>query len=398
MRSYAGAATPRNLPLGPACGRDWGPVSIRPMDVTDLLARLVAIDSVNPALVPGAAGEREIAAFVAGWLSEHGLDVTVVGSDRPSVVGVAHGRGGGRSLMLNAHTDTVSVAGMESPHEPVVRDGRLHGRGAFDMKGGLAAIMLAGAAAARDGLRGDVIVAAVADEEHASEGTQAVLERWSADACIVTEPTGLRACIAHKGFAWVEIETRGVAAHGSRVDLGVDAIAGMGPVLAGIPALQERLNGRPHPLLGPGGLHASLISGGVELSSYPDRCVLSVERRTIPGESPDVVEAELRELLSLAPVEGEVRMGLVREPFAVEPDAAIVTTLLSAAAGVLGAEPATYGESPWMDSAFTAAAGIPTVVFGASGDGAHALVEYADLASLDSLVEILNATVRSFCS
>jgi acetylornithine deacetylase len=364
----------------------------------DLLAQLVAIDSVNPALVPGAAGEREIAAFVADWLSSSGLDVTVIGTERPSVVGVARGSGGGRSLLLNAHTDTVSVAGMEHPHEPQRRDGRLYGRGAYDMKGGLAAIMLAGAEAARAGLRGDVIVAAVADEEHASEGIQAVLRDWTADAAVVTEPTHLRACIAHKGFAWAEIETHGVAAHGSRVDLGVDAIAAMGLVLAGIPALQAELNRRPHPLLGPGSLHASLISGGVELSSYPDRCVLSLERRTLPGETAEIVEAELRGLLALAPVEGEVRMGLVREPFAIDPGEPVVTTLRRAAAGVLGTEPETYGETPWMDAAFLSAAGIPTVVFGASGAGAHALEEYADLDSLDRLVEILGATLREFCA
>ena len=168
---------------------------------TDLLAALVAIDSVNPALVPGGAGEAEIAAFVAAWLTEQGLEVTIDEplAGRPSVVGVARGTGGGASLMLNAHLDTVNVDGMERPHEPVVRDGRLYGRGAYDMKGGLAAIMAAGAAAARDGLAGDVIVTAVADEEHASEGVQSVLRRWRADACIVTEPTHLRACVAHGG-------------------------------------------------------------------------------------------------------------------------------------------------------------------------------------------------------
>jgi acetylornithine deacetylase len=365
----------------------------------DLLADLVSIDSVNPALVPGAAGEREIAGFVAEWLRARGLEVSLLGPEaRPSVVGVARGRGGGASLMLCAHTDTVSVAGMSSPHSPRIEDGRLYGRGAFDMKGGLAAIMQAAAAAAALDLRGDVIVAAVSDEEYASDGVQDVLAGWRADACIVTEPTDLRACIAHKGFIWAEIETHGVAAHGSRVDLGVDAIAGMGPVLAGIPALQERLNASPHPLLGPGSLHASLISGGIELSSYPDRCVLSVERRTVPGETAESVEAELRELLALAPVGGDVRMGLVREPFSVDPDAPIVTTLLSAATDVLGNAPAVYAETPWMDSAFTSAAGIPTVVFGAGGAGAHALEEYADLASLGSLVEVLIATVRRFCS
>jgi acetylornithine deacetylase len=365
----------------------------------------VAIDSVNPALVPGAAGEADIAAFVAGWLAERGLDVTVDEPlpGRPSVVGVARGTGGGAALMLNAHIDTVGVAGMQRPHAPEVRDGRLYGRGAHDMKGGLAAIMLAGAAVAGAGLRGDVIVTAVADEEHASEGVQSVLRRWSADGCVVTEPTSLRACVAHKGFVWAELELRGRAAHGSRPDLGADAIAGMAPVLAGLRALQARLDDRPHPLLGPASLHASLIAGGQELSSYPERCVLSVERRTLPGETVADVERELEALLALARAEdprlaSELRIGLSRQPFEVDPEAPIVTTLRAAAEEALGAPPPVVGDHPWMDAAFTAAAGIPTVVFGPGGAGAHAVEEYADLDSVARCADALVATARRFCA
>lgn len=375
------------------------------MDAATLLADLVAIDSVNPALVPGAAGEAQIAAFVAAWLEARGLQVTVVDepAGRPSVVAVARGSGGGASLMLNAHLDTVGVAGMARPHEPELRDGRLHGRGAYDMKGGLAAIMLAGAAAAGAGLRGDVLVTAVADEEHASEGTQAVLRRFGADACVVTEPTHLRACVAHKGFVWAELETRGRAAHGSRPDLGADAIAGMGPVLAAIGALQERLDAAPHPLLGPASLHASLISGGQELSSYPARCVLAVERRTLPGETAAEVRRELEELLALARdadprLQTELRIGLTREPFEVDPGAPVVTTLRAAGAAVLGDAPQIVGDHPWMDAALTAAAGIPTVVFGPAGAGAHAVEEYADVASVERCAAVLAETARRHCA
>lgn len=375
------------------------------MDAATLLADLVAIDSVNPALVPGAAGEAQIAAFVAAWLEARGLQVTVVDepAGRPSVVAVARGSGGGASLMLNAHLDTVGVAGMARPHEPELRDGRLHGRGAYDMKGGLAAIMLAGAAAAGAGLRGDVLVTAVADEEHASEGTQAVLRRFGADACVVTEPTHLRACVAHKGFVWAELETRGRAAHGSRPDLGADAIAGMGPVLAAIGALQERLDAAPHPLLGPASLHASLISGGQELSSYPARCVLAVERRTLPGETAAEVRRELEELLALARdadprLQTELRIGLAREPFEVDPGAHVVTTLRAAGAAVLGDAPQVVGDHPWMDAALTAAAGIPTVVFGPAGAGAHAVEEYADVASVERCAAVLAETARRHCA
>jgi len=372
---------------------------------TDLLAQLVAIDSVNPALVPGGAGESEIAAFVAAWLTDQGLEVTVDEplAGRPSVVGVARGTGGGASLMLNAHLDTVNVDGMLRPHEPIVRDGRLYGRGAYDMKGGLAAIMVAGAAAARDGLSGDVIVSAVADEEHASEGVQSVLRRWRADACIVTEPTHLRACVAHRGFVWAQLETQGRAAHGSRPDLGVDAIVGMAPVLAAIPALQRRLEARPHPLLGAASVHASLIAGGQELSSYPERCVLDVERRTVPGESAQDVERELQELLALAGeadprLDTRLRMGLVREPFEVDPSAAIVHAVRAAAARTLGAEPEIVGHSAWMDAAFLSAAGIPTVVFGPTGEGAHAIEEHVELESVEQVAEIVIETARRFCA
>ena len=375
------------------------------MDAATLLADLVAIDSVNPALVPGAAGEAQIAAFVAAWLEARGLQVTVVDepAGRPSVVAVARGSGGGASLMLNAHLDTVGVAGMARPHEPELRDGRLHGRGAYDMKGGLAAIMLAGAAAAGAGLRGDVVVTAVADEEHASEGVQSVLRRFGADACVVTEPTSLRACVAHKGFGWAELETRGRAAHGSRPDLGVDAIAAMAPVLSGLGALQGRLAQRPHPLLGPASLHASLIGGGQELSSYPERCVLSVERRTLPGETVEQVRGELAELLAATiaadpRIETDLRIGLAREPFEVDPEAPVVTTLLAAAEEALGTAPPVVGDHPWMDAAFTSAAGIPTVVFGPGGAGAHAVEEYADLASVSACADVLIAMARRFCA
>jgi acetylornithine deacetylase len=375
------------------------------MDAAGLLADLVAIDSVNPALVAGAAGETQIAAYVAAWMGEHGLEVTVVDepAGRPSVVGIARGTGGGASLMLNGHIDTVGVAGMQRPHEPLIRDGRMYGRGAYDMKGGVAACMLAGAAAAGAGLRGDVIVTAVADEEHASEGVQAVLRRFGADACVVTEPTALRACVAHKGFVWAELETRGRAAHGSRPDLGVDAIAGMGPVLAGIRALQARLDAFPHPLLGPASLHASLIDGGQELSSYPARCVLGVERRTLPGEGSEDVRRELEELLSLAReadprLEIELRLGLQRDPFEVDPGAEIVTLLRAAALATLGAEPEIYGDHPWMDAAFTSAAGIPTVVFGPGGAGAHAIEEYGDIDSVTRCAEVLSETALRLCA
>ena len=243
----------------------------------------------------------------------------------------------------------------------------------------------------------------MADEEHASEGVQAVLRRFGADACVVTEPTHLRACVAHKGFVWAQLETRGRAAHGSRPDLGVDAIAGMGAVLAAIPALQRCLDAAPHPRLGPASLHASLIAGGQELSSYPERCELHIERRTLPGERREDVQRELEALLALARdadprLATEVRMGLWRDPFEVAPDAEIVRVLRAAGERVLGAAPELVGDHPWMDAAFTAAAGIPTVVFGPGGGGAHAVEEFGDLRSVEGCAAVLVETARRLCA
>lgn len=373
--------------------------------VTQLLHDLVAIDSINPDLVPDSAGESAIAEFIAGWLRDAGLDVEIdePSPGRPSVIGIARGSGGGRSLMLNAHVDTVGVAGMEQPHTPRIENNRLYGRGAYDMKGGLAAVMIAAAEAARHDLRGDVIVTAVADEEYASLGTESIVKRWRADAAIVTEPTQLQICLAHKGFTWLEIETRGVAAHGSKPDLGVDAIAKMGQVLVGLEALDRSLRSQSsHLLLHSGSLHASLISGGQELSSYPERCTLMVERRTIPGETQAIVEAQIQELLTEiagrdASFQVSVRTTFERLPFEVAANAPIVVELARQAHDILGAEPQMVGETPWMDSAILSAAGIPTVVFGPSGTGAHAVVEWVDLESVDRCAQVLLATAREFC-
>jgi acetylornithine deacetylase len=219
----------------------------------------------------------------------------------------------------------------------------------------------------------------------------------------VTEPTELRLLVGHMGFVWAEIEVAGRAAHGSRPDLGVDAIAAMGAVLAGIAALQERLDAAPHALLGPASLHASTVGGGQELSSYPERCVLGLERRTLPGERPEDVERELGALLALARehdprVETELRLGLWRDPFEVAPDAEVVRVLREAGAAVLGAAPQIVGDHPWMDAAFTSAAGIPTVVFGPGGAGAHAAEEYGDLASVERCAAVLSETARRLCA
>jgi acetylornithine deacetylase len=366
-------------------------------DARALLADLVAIDSINPSLVPGGAGEGEIARFVGGWLSDRGLEVDIADAEpgRPNVVARTRGTGGGRSLLLYAHMDVVGVDGMADPFTPRVEGNRLYGRGAYDMKAGLAAIMVAAANAAERGVTGDVIVAAVCDEEFASIGAQAVAESVRADAAIVTEPTGaeITVAIAHKGFTWHEIVVQGRAAHGSRPEDGIDAIARMGHVLVALDRHAADLAARPgHPLLGPGSIHASLIDGGRELSTYPDSCRLQLERRTLPGESVEIVETELTALLG--DVDATLHTTLVREPFEVAEDAPIV----EAARHALGADVPVVGVPYWADSAIFSAAGIPTVIFGPGGEGAHAAVEWVDLDQLDRCVAALDAVIAGFCA
>ncbi|HJT57396.1 MAG TPA: ArgE/DapE family deacylase [Ktedonobacteraceae bacterium] len=375
-------------------------------DTTELLRQLVTIDSINPDLVPGGAGEENIARFVADWLQQAGLEVywDEPAPGRPNVIGIARGSGGGGSLMLNAHMDTVGVAGMERPHDPYIKDNRLYGRGAFDMKGGLAAIMAAGAAAKQLQLRGDVMVTAVADEEYASIGTSSIVKHWHTDAAIVTEPTDLQICVAHKGFFWFEVETLGVAAHGSLPDVGIDAIAKMGKVLVGLEELDQRLRSVPsHRLLQSGSVHASLIEGGQELSSYPKSCMLGVERRTIPGETQPQVESELpaifEQIAATDPnFKATVKTLLVRDAFEVSEDESIVQTLRRHAAAQLDEEPEIIGQTAWMDSAILSAAGIPTVIFGPGGEGAHAVVEWSNLEQVAQCAEILTAVAKEFCS
>jgi acetylornithine deacetylase len=375
-------------------------------EITSLLHELVAINSINPDLVADGPGEGEIARFVAGWLTRAGLEVSLDEPQpgRPNVVGIVRGSGGGRSLLLNAHMDTVGVAGMQHPHQPFIENNRLYGRGAYDMKAGLATIMMAAARAKNLALRGDVILTAVADEEYASIGTASIVKRWHADAAIVTEPTGLDICVAHKGFIWLEVETSGIAAHGSLPERGVDAIVKMGKVLLGLEKLDRSLRVHPsHPLLQSGSVHASLITGGQELSSYPDRCLLSIERRTIPGETQHSVEAELQHICDEIAADdpdfkASFKTTLVREAFEVAQKEPIVQAILRETQSLFGRQPNIGGSFGWMDSALLAAAGIPTVIFGPGGEGAHAVVEWADLDQLEQSSQVLLNVITTFCS
>jgi acetylornithine deacetylase len=376
------------------------------------LADLVRINSINPTITPGGAGEHEIASYAAESMRRCGLaaELHSHAPGRTTVVGTLGGSGGGRSLLLDAHLDTVGVEGMTDPFSAEIRDGRLYGRGAYDMKNGMAAGMAAAKALADAGvtLGGDLLVAGVADEEYASAGTTALVEmhragRLRADGAIVTEPTALAVCLAHKGYLWIEVETVGKAAHGSKFELGVDANMRMGRFLARLEGLERDLRARPpHPLLGPPSLHAAMIAGGTGLSTYAASCRLQVERRTVPGETESQATREIQSILDRLAVEdtgfrASARCYFAREPFEVSREAPIVRAVAQAAGEVLGGQPAYIGDTPWMDAALLAAAGIETVVIGAAGAGAHATEEFADIESVVQLARILAESALHYC-
>jgi acetylornithine deacetylase len=373
----------------------------------ETLVRLVRTNSVNPALVLGAPGERQIAEWIAGSLRAVGLSAEIFepAPGRTSVLGKLAGSGGGRSLMLNAHCDTVDAGGMAEPFSGAIRDGKVYGRGAYDMKGGLAACMAAVKALVDAGarLRGDVLVAAVADEEYGSLGTSGLIQRVKVDGAIVTEPTGLEVCLAHKGYLWIEVEIAGRAAHGSKFELGIDANMKMGHFLSRLSVLERELRARPpHPLVGPPSLHAALLSGGTGLSTYAPSSTVKIERRTVPGETEAQAAAEIQNIVDRLAAEdpdfrAAVRPFFVRHPFEVARTAPIVRAVDRAASAVLGRPARHIGDTPWMDAALLQAAGVETVVCGAAGAGAHSDVEWVDLESVVKLAEILAETAVDYC-
>jgi acetylornithine deacetylase len=369
-------------------------------DNLSMLRELVAIDSTNPDLGPGA-GEGALAEVVAGWLDDAGLEVTEqeVESGRPNVVGVAPGSGGGKSLMINAHFDTVGVEGYSDPFTATVSGGRCYGRGSLDTKAGVVAAVRTIVAAAEMELAGDVIFTGVIDEEARSKGTEALVHDWSADGAVVLEPTNLEIVVAHRGFAWGEITVHGVAAHGSNADSGVDAITHASPVLAGIAELHDELQGRrSDPLVGPGAVHASLIRGGQEISSYPAKCIVHLERRMAPGESPQDWEGDLARLAALveAPATADHAATFHRAPLRLSEDEPIVMAL-AAAVEAADRDPVIGGAPFWTDAALLTEAGIPAVVFGPGGEGLHSHEEWVEVSTIDACREVLVGVVAEFC-
>jgi acetylornithine deacetylase len=373
-----------------------------------LLEELVAIDSVNSTLVPGACGEQRVAEHVRDFLRTRGIpaELQQAAPRRPNVLARIGPANGKPALMLVAHVDTVGPGDMPDPFMPRIRDGKMYGRGALDIKSGVAAMCAAAVSVVSDRvpLSRPLLVAAVVDEECNSIGTEALLRcDHAAEAAIVLEPTNLQLVVAHKGYAWFEIVTHGRAAHGSLPAEGRDAIRMMGSVLVALDELGKQLAARPpHTRLGSASLHASLIEGGQELSSYPAQCRLQLERRMLPGETEAAVEAELREILAQlekrdAQFRATLRSDLGSRPaYEIDHDSPLVRRA-SAAIDRVCRTCELAGMAAWTDTALLAAARIPGVVFGPAGRGLHGDGEYVEIDSVHACSAALRQLILEFC-
>lgn len=391
------------------------PAGPLPHDPVAMTRRLVRTPSVNPVLEDGGAGEERAARLVAGWLAGWGYATRTieVAPGRYNVVGRL-GAGRGPVLLLNGHLDTVGVSGMPDPFSGAVRDGRLYGRGAADMKAGVACILATAARVAREEVPGGLIIAMTADEEHASVGMEAlVAEGISADAAVVCEPTGLAVMPAHKGFLWIDAHVRGRAAHGSQPGAGIDAVTRAGHLLVAFEAEGERLaRDTGHPLLGPASVHAGTISGGSAPSVYPDSCHVVFERRTLPGETAAKVMREAKSVLAEAQrrcpgLEARLEPGLFRAATEVPASAPLVQELVRACArsprGLMPRGPGAAipgevaGMSAWVDACFLNESGTPAVCFGPGSIAqAHTTGEWVDVSEIDACADILTDFSRRF--
>jgi acetylornithine deacetylase len=369
-------------------------------DLTAATQMLVRVPSVNPSIAPREAhGESQVATVARDWLQTHGVRAWLedAAPGRSNLVAEV-GAGTGPLLVFCAHLDTVGTENMSiPPFDPTVSDGRLYGRGSYDMKGSAAAILVALKTLQRSSFKGRVMAALVADEEYASLGADDFVKRRRADACVVTEPSQGQLILAHKGFVWLRVTTNGRAAHGSRFDLGVSAIGTMGRIVAALERFdRETLRQRTHPLVGPASMHCALIEGGTGLSTYASSCTLQVERRTLPDESPAAVAEEIRGVIVHAGESADVDVIFERPGLTCDPASPIASAVRKAATAVVGRPPEETGVAYWMDAAIFAASGTSTVNYGPAGAGAHEAVEWVDLSSLLECSKVLVETAHRF--
>ena len=376
--------------------------------ITETLQKLVQINSINPSLESDGAGEKEIALFIAGEMSSMGIQVEIdePEPDRVNVVGTLRGSGDGKSLMLNAHTDTVGVTGMKDPFSGTVKDGKLYGRGAYDMKGSIAAILSVAKKLTdlNQNLNGDLVFSFVADEEYESLGAIQLAKNYKVDAAIVAEPTDLNICLAHRGFGVFKIVTEGKTAHGGNHRQGVDANTKMGLLLTELNSYSNKLpDQNNHPLCGEASMHVPLIEGGNSLFIYSNRCTVYVERRTTPGETKELILAELKEVIDKLKekdpnFKASITCEIWRNPYEINSNSSIVKHLLKMSENELGYQPSYIGHTWWEDSAIFGHAGIETVIIGPKGGGIHEDEEWVEIDSVKKLSEILYQTAIAYCN
>ncbi len=371
--------------------------------VLETLADLVRINSVNPAY-DGGPGEREVASYVRRFFEQRGIEVweEEFFPNRPNVMARLPGLNPNRRLVLEAHTDTVSVKGMTiPPFEPVIADGKMYGRGSCDTKAGLATMMHALASLKADGITPpcEVLLAAVVDEEYSYRGVVKLCESLQADAAIVAEPTEMRAVIATKGVLRCRIVVHGKSAHSSKPHLGVNAITHMARVIAAIEADNERMKAIQHPLVGHGTCNVGVITGGVQVNFVPDHCAIEIDRRLLPGERASDAVAHYRQLLkSIDGITAEVEepLLLVDEALDTPADSSVVQTA-SRVLHDMGLNPEPCGVPFGCDASKLSRAGIPSIVFGpGSIDRAHTVDEYVELDQVEQLLEFQRRFILNF--
>jgi acetylornithine deacetylase/succinyl-diaminopimelate desuccinylase-like protein len=374
-----------------------------------LLADLVRIESVTPWLIPTGSGERAVADAMAAWVGDLPVEAEIdeIEPGRVNLIIRLRGAGGGPTLGINAHADTVGYANWaDRALTPVVEGDRMIGLGVADDKSGCAAALLALRSLVESGalLRGDLLIACVADEEGVSIGSEDLVKRHSMDACIVIEPDALpNAIVEHQGFGWIDVVVHGRAAHGSAPEEGIDAIVHMAEVVSRLHRLDrevyaktaESRNGRTV-------FHTGTLQAGTDYATYPSRAVLGIEIGTQPGEhlSDRVAEIEeiFREVREVHPdFRGEVEVKLDREPFVADGHEELLAALDAAAVDVIGRPFEERGLNAWADAALMQAAGIPTVMIGSAGGNFHAPDEWASISELAQLANIVEGAVRRYC-
>lgn len=377
-----------------------------PHPVIATLADLVRIKSINPAY-EGGVSEVAMANYIGEFFQQRGLETREqeVFPGRPNLIAKLPGKDSSRRIVLEAHTDTVSVVGMTiPPFEPVISEGKLYGRGACDTKAGLAGMMHAVASLKAEGFTPpcEVWLAAAVDEEYSYRGVVKLCEGLAGHAAIVAEPTEMRLVVASKGVLRWRIRVQGRAAHSSKPHLGVNAITHMARLVLALEEDHQRLATQTHPLLGPATCNVGVIHGGVQVNFVPDTCVIEIDRRLLPGQKVEAVLAHYQRLLDELTARHPGFVATMESPMLT--DEALDTPLNAPPALLageilkeLGLNGEPCGVPFGSDASKLSRQGLPSLVFGpGSIDRAHAAVEYVEIDQVIQAFEFYRAFIRRF--